>query len=43
MKETKAARKKQDDRLLKRLSLRERRKQEELRQLIMSDPLFTSV
>ena len=43
MKEAKAARKKQDDRLLKRLSLRERRKQEELRQRIMSDPLFTSV
>ena len=37
------SRKKQDDRLLKRLSLRERRRQEELRQQIMSDPLFASV
>jgi hypothetical protein len=36
------ARKKQDDRLLKRLSLRERRRQEELRQRIMNDPLFAS-
>lgn len=32
--------KKQDDRLLKRLPLRERRHQEQLRRLIKSDPLF---
>lgn len=36
-------RKPQDDRLLKRLSLRERRQQEQLRKLILTDPLFTSV
>ncbi len=32
--------KKQDDRLLKRLPLRERRQQEQLRRMIKSDPLF---
>jgi len=31
----------QEDRLLKRLPLRERRQQEILRRLIMSDPLFS--
>jgi hypothetical protein len=30
----------QDDRLLKRLSLRDRRQQEALRKMILSDPLF---
>jgi hypothetical protein len=35
-------RKQQDDRLLKRLSLRERRQQEMLRKLIRDDPLFRS-
>lgn len=35
--------KKQDDRLLKRLPLRERRQQEQLRRLIRSDPLFAIV
>jgi hypothetical protein len=39
----KQSRKKQDDRLLKRLSLRERRRQEALRQQIQNDPLFASV
>ena len=33
-------RKKQDDRLLKRLPMKERRQQEQLRRLIMEDPLF---
>jgi len=33
-------RKQQDDRLLKRLSLSERRQQEQLRKLILSDSLF---
>jgi len=32
--------KQQEDRLLKRLSLQERRRQEELRRLILVDPLF---
>lgn len=36
-------RKSQDDRLLKRLSLRERRQQERLRKLIQADPTFTLV
>jgi hypothetical protein len=36
-------RKRQDDRLLKRLSRQERRQQEELRRQIMSDPLFKLV
>jgi hypothetical protein len=31
---------KQDDRLLKRLSYHERRKQEQLRNLILNDPAF---
>jgi hypothetical protein len=38
----KQERKKQDDRLLKRLSLRERRRQEALREQIQNDPLFAS-
>lgn len=37
------ARKKQDDRLLKRLPRLERRQQEQLRQLILADPVFSSV
>lgn len=32
--------KKQDDRLLKQLSRQERQRQEQIRQLIYSDPLF---
>lgn len=39
----KKARKKQDDRLLKRLSYGDRRKQLRLRQQIMNDPLFLVV
>ncbi|MDB5169603.1 MAG: hypothetical protein JWO41_959 [Candidatus Saccharibacteria bacterium] len=33
-------RKKQDDRLLKRLSRVERKEQENLRKMILSDPIF---
>lgn len=36
-------RKIQDDRLLKRLSLKERRQQEELRRQISSDPVFKTI
>lgn len=36
-------RKVQDDRLLKRLSLKERRQQEQLRKLIQTDPIFKTV
>jgi hypothetical protein len=36
-------RKKQDDRLLKRLSMKERRQQEQLRRMIMGDPLFKTI
>ena len=36
-------RKKQDDRLLKRLPHRERRQQEQLRKLIQGDPLFQTI
>lgn len=36
-------RKRQDDRLLKRLTLKERRQQEELRRLILSDPVFKTI
>jgi hypothetical protein len=36
-------RKQQDDRLLKRLSMKERRQQEELRKLILSDSLFKTI
>jgi hypothetical protein len=36
-------RKRQDDRLLKRLSMKERRQQEELRRLIAGDPLFKTI
>lgn len=43
MRQDKQPRKQQDDRLLKRLSRLERRQQEELRKLILSDPLFSSV
>ena len=35
--------KKQDDRLLKQLSRTERKQQEELRKLILSDKIFTFV
>jgi hypothetical protein len=35
--------KKQDDRLLKQLSRLERKQQEKLRQMILSDPLFKTV
>jgi hypothetical protein len=36
-------RKQQDDRLLKRLSRRERKQQEELRRLIQLDPVFKTI
>ena len=36
-------RKQQDDRLLKRLSMKERRQQEQIRRLIMGDPLFKTI
>ncbi|HVX24688.1 MAG TPA: hypothetical protein VG992_05115 [Candidatus Saccharimonadales bacterium] len=36
-------RKSQDDRLLKRLPMRERRQQEQLRKLILTDPAFKTV
>jgi hypothetical protein len=36
-------RKQQDDRLLKRLSLKDRRAQEQLRRLILGDPLFKTI
>jgi len=36
-------RKAQDDRLLKQLSRHERRQQEQLRKLILTDPLFKTV
>jgi hypothetical protein len=35
--------KKQDDRLLKQLSRMERKQQEKLRQLILSDPVFQTI
>ncbi|HSW85128.1 MAG TPA: hypothetical protein VLF79_00740 [Candidatus Saccharimonadales bacterium] len=35
--------KSQDDRLLKRLSLKERRQQEAMRRQIMLDPLFKTI
>jgi hypothetical protein len=37
------SKKQQDDRLLKRLPRQERQRQEELRRLIMVDPLFKTV
>lgn len=37
------SRKQQDDRLLKRLTLKERRQQEELRRLIQTDPVFKTI
>lgn len=36
-------RKQQDDRLLKRLPRKERRQQEQLRRMILSDPVFKTV
>lgn len=36
-------RKPQEDRLLKRLSMRERRQQEHLRKLILTDSLFKTI
>jgi hypothetical protein len=36
-------RKQQDDRLLKRLSRKERRQQEQLRRMIQVDPLFKTI
>jgi hypothetical protein len=36
-------RKQQDDRLLKRLSMKERRQQEALRRMISGDPLFKTI
>jgi len=35
--------KNQDDRLLKRLPLKERRRQEEFRRQILSDPIFKTI
>jgi len=35
--------KQQDDRLLKRLPLKERRQQEALRQRILDDPIFRTI
>ena len=40
---TNRLRKKQDDRLLKRLNLKERRQQEQLRKLIQGDPIFKTI
>lgn len=40
---TTRTRKKQDDRLLKRLNLKERRQQEQLRKLIQGDPIFKTI
>jgi hypothetical protein len=36
-------RKSQDDRLLKRLSMKERRQQEQLRRLILTDSIFKTI
>jgi hypothetical protein len=36
-------RKQQDDRLLKRLSRKDRRQQEQLRRLILVDPVFKTI
>lgn len=36
-------RKQQDDRLLKRLSRKDRRQQEQLRRMILVDPLFKTI
>ncbi len=36
-------RKKQEDRLLKRLSIKERRRQEEIRRMIYSDQTFRTI
>jgi len=36
-------RKQQDDRLLKRLSRKERKQQEQLRRLILGDPIFKTI
>ena len=43
MKNSKAKNKQQDDRFLKRLAFMERRRQEMLRQQILSDAVFQSV
>lgn len=43
MKQDKQQRKRQDDRLLKQLSLQERRRQEQLRKLIIADEVFKTV
>jgi hypothetical protein len=43
MQTTIKTRKQQDDRLLKRMSMKERRQQEELRRLIKGDPIFKTV
>jgi hypothetical protein len=43
MSQTIKHRKQQDDRLLKQLSLQERRRQERLRRLIASDTIFTII
>lgn len=43
MKNDKNSRKQQDDRLLKRLPMKERRQQEELRRLIQVDPIFKTI
>lgn len=40
---TNRSRKKQDDRLLKRMNLKERRQQEQLRKLIQGDPIFKTI
>ena len=37
------SRKKQDDRLLKRLSIKDRRKQEEIRRMIYNDQSFPTI
>ncbi|HEX5744013.1 MAG TPA: hypothetical protein VFX84_01000 [Candidatus Saccharimonadales bacterium] len=41
--QTQKVRKQQDDRLLKRLSRKERRQQEQLRRMIQGDPLFKTI
>ena len=40
---TSKMRKKQDDRLLKRLNTKERRQQEQLRKQIEGDPIFKTI
>ncbi|MEK7594900.1 MAG: hypothetical protein AAB436_04665 [Patescibacteria group bacterium] len=43
MKQEDKQRKAQDDRLLKRLSMKERRQQEALRRMIQGDPIFKTI